>query len=107
MANKKTIKEPKTIRDLTKEYMLNYIEKNYDDNDIDFLIDLADNNINTKEVKKENNKSTVVERYDWSVIRRKFAEKFRPDLLPKGKNKLTFSEELKRIKEKKNKKTSK
>ena len=84
---------PKTLPDLTKDYMLTYIEKKGKDEDKQFFIDLVNANVTKTEKGKDS--------FNWKVIRTEFAKRFFPSLVEEKKKekKLTFLEKVNALKQ--------
>ncbi|MBR2507900.1 MAG: hypothetical protein IKB70_13700 [Bacilli bacterium] len=87
---------PQKLTELNKESMVDYVESLGKDDELLWVIDLFDNNKETKVYNFDTNggahkKGEEYEGYNMKVIRQEFAKRYFPTLLEKKKKKPTAS----------------
>lgn len=89
MAKKTTLnplnEKPKTLTDITKDFMIVYLKSKGTPDDIKWFKELVANNTKTVENKIDNGKP--IQQADYKTIRKAFASRFFPNLI---KEKATF-----------------
>lgn len=86
--------KPDNARELTKDFMVGYIKAHGTDEDKAWYLALVKN---TPKVKRKNNfTGEYMPTDDIATIRSEFIKRFMPQLQRKGKEKLSYEEQIKR-----------